>query len=126
MPPNLVDDQTLGIDPATPAAKNAALPPSRPQTTGIAWHRLARELGFGSGMTCWRRLRDWQQACVWQQLHEPLLAQLRHEKHAERSIRDGRRDASYWMFSRACTEKYREVSLFVGNATERPLPLSTA
>jgi transposase len=46
-------------------------------TTGIAWQRLPRELGFGSGMTCWRRLRDWQQAGVWQQLHELLLARLR-------------------------------------------------
>ena len=45
--------------------------------TGIAWQRLPRELGFGSGMTCWRRLRDWQQAGVWQQLHELLLARLR-------------------------------------------------
>ena len=36
-------------------------------TTGIAWQRLPEELGFGSGMTCWRRLRDWQQAGVWQQ-----------------------------------------------------------
>src|SRR5437762_3713700 len=26
-------------------------------TTGIAWQRLPQELGFGSGMTCWRRLR---------------------------------------------------------------------
>jgi len=33
-------------------------------TTGIAWQRLPRELGFGSGMTCWRRLCDWQQAGV--------------------------------------------------------------
>ncbi len=46
-------------------------------TTGIAWQRLPQELGFGSGMTCWRRLRDWQQAGVWQQLHELLLARLR-------------------------------------------------
>jgi transposase len=46
-------------------------------TTGIAWQRLPQEFGFGSGMTCWRRLRDWQQAGVWQQLHELLLAQLR-------------------------------------------------
>src|SRR6266581_1891344 len=45
--------------------------------TGIAWQRLPRELGFGSGMTCWRRLRDWQQAGVWQRLHELLLARLR-------------------------------------------------
>lgn len=41
--------------------------------TGIAWQRLPQELGFGSGMTCWRRLRDWQQAGVWQRLHELLL-----------------------------------------------------
>jgi transposase len=27
-------------------------------------------------MACWRRLRDWQQAGVWQQLHEALLAEL--------------------------------------------------
>ena len=25
-------------------------------------------------MTCWRRLRDWQQAGVWQKLHETLLS----------------------------------------------------
>ena len=33
-------------------------------------------MGCGSGMTCWRRLRDWQQAGVWQALHEVLLARL--------------------------------------------------
>jgi transposase len=44
--------------------------------TGIPWEFLPQELGFGSGMTCWRRLRDWQEAGVWQQLHEALLAEL--------------------------------------------------
>ena len=44
--------------------------------TGIAWEFLPQELGFGSGMTAWRRLRDWQQAGVWQRLHEALLAEL--------------------------------------------------
>jgi len=44
--------------------------------TGIPWEFLPQELGFGSGMTCWRRLRDWHQAGVWQQLHEQLLAEL--------------------------------------------------
>ena len=44
--------------------------------TGIPWEFLPQELGFGSGMTCWRRLRDWQEAGVWQQLHELLLAEL--------------------------------------------------
>jgi transposase len=29
--------------------------------TGIPWERLPQEMGCGSGMTCWRRLRDWQQ-----------------------------------------------------------------
>ncbi len=26
--------------------------------TGIAWEDLPQELGCGSGMTCWRRLRE--------------------------------------------------------------------
>lgn len=37
--------------------------------TGIPWEELPQELGFGSGMTCWRRLRDWQAAGVWRELH---------------------------------------------------------
>src|ERR1700761_620953 len=44
--------------------------------TGLPWEFLPQELGSGSGMTCWRRLRDWHQAGVWQQLHEALLADL--------------------------------------------------
>jgi len=44
--------------------------------TGIPWEFLPQELGYGSGMTCWRRLRDWHDADVWQRLHELLLAEL--------------------------------------------------
>lgn len=44
--------------------------------TGIEWEDLPQELGFGSGMTCWRRLRDWGAAGVFDQLHEVLLAEL--------------------------------------------------
>lgn len=44
--------------------------------TAIPWEFLPQELGYGSGMTCWRRLRDWTEAGVWQQLHELLLAEL--------------------------------------------------
>ena len=44
--------------------------------TGIGWEDLPQEMGCGSGMTCWRRLRDWQAAGVWQHLHEVLLARL--------------------------------------------------
>jgi len=41
--------------------------------SGIPWEMLPRELGFGSGMTCWRRLRDWQEAGIWQLIHFVLL-----------------------------------------------------
>jgi transposase len=44
--------------------------------TGIPWEYLPQEMGCGCGMTCWRRLRDWQAAGVWQRLHELLLAEL--------------------------------------------------
>jgi transposase len=44
--------------------------------TGIPWTRLPQQLGYGSGMTCWRRLRDWHQSGVWQRLHLLLLAEL--------------------------------------------------
>src|SRR6476469_2532970 len=44
--------------------------------TGIPWEDLPQEMGCGSGVTCWRRLREWQQAGVWQRLPELLLARL--------------------------------------------------
>jgi transposase len=44
--------------------------------TGIPWERLPMEMGCGSGMTCWRRLRDWQAAGVWDKLHQALLSEL--------------------------------------------------
>src|SRR3954468_5940693 len=43
---------------------------------GIPWEYLPQEMGCGSGMTCWRRLKEWQEAGVWQRLHEVLLAKL--------------------------------------------------
>ncbi|MFG2593897.1 IS5 family transposase [Streptomyces sp. NPDC048438] len=45
--------------------------------TGIQWEYLPQELGFGSGMTCWRRLAAWNEADVWARLHLVLLARLR-------------------------------------------------
>jgi transposase len=45
--------------------------------SGIPWEMLPQEMGCGSGMTCWRRLRDWQEAGVWEKLHATLLAKLR-------------------------------------------------
>jgi len=44
--------------------------------TGIGWEHLPQELGFGSGMTAWRRLHEWRQAGVWSALHGLLLERL--------------------------------------------------
>src|SRR5215210_1153200 len=41
--------------------------------SGIPWRMLPAQLGCGSGSTCWRRLRDWQAAGVWEKLHERVL-----------------------------------------------------
>lgn len=43
---------------------------------GIGFERLPKELGFGSGMTCWRRLRDWQSAGAWTAIAEELARAL--------------------------------------------------
>lgn len=75
--------------------------------TGIAWEDLPQELGFGSGMTCWRRLREWQAAGVWHQLHLKLLAELRGA---------GRLD-----FSRACIDGASVPSPW-GARTRAPTP----
>ncbi|WP_406375806.1 transposase [Streptomyces sp. NBC_00647] len=37
--------------------------------TGIQWEYLPQELGFGSGMTCWRRLAAWNEAVVCDEMH---------------------------------------------------------
>jgi transposase len=44
--------------------------------SGIGWELLPSEMGCGSGMTRWRRLRDWNQAGVWERLHRELLQRL--------------------------------------------------
>jgi transposase len=58
--------------------------------SGIPWEMLPQEMGCGSGMTCWRRLHDWQQAGVWARLHRVLLDRL------------GQANAIDW--SRACVD----------------------
>ncbi|WP_443057856.1 IS5 family transposase [Streptomyces sp. NBC_00825] len=51
--------------------------------TGIQWEYLPQELGFGSGMTCWRRLAAWNEAGVWDRLHAVLLTKLRSAKQLD-------------------------------------------
>jgi transposase len=45
--------------------------------SGLPWQMLPKEMGCGSGSTCWRRLAHWQRAGVWRRLHAVLLAELR-------------------------------------------------
>ena len=45
--------------------------------SGLPWQMLPKEMGCGSGSTCWRRLVRWQRAGVWKRLHAVLLAELR-------------------------------------------------
>ena len=44
--------------------------------TGIPWASLPKAMGCGCGMTCWRRLRDWQAAGVFERLPRALLDRL--------------------------------------------------
>jgi transposase len=45
--------------------------------TGIPWEDLPQEMGCGSGMSCWRYLKAWQEAGVWDKVHRTLLDRLR-------------------------------------------------
>jgi transposase len=44
--------------------------------TGTPWEYLPKEMNCGSGMTCWRRLRDWQNAGVWTKIWRRILDEL--------------------------------------------------
>ncbi len=44
--------------------------------TGVPWEHLPQELGWGSGMTAWRRLQTWQKRGIWRKIHAALLAHL--------------------------------------------------
>jgi transposase len=44
--------------------------------TGLPWEYLPQELGWGSGMTAWRRLYAWQRIGVWKKIHETMLMHL--------------------------------------------------
>ena len=75
---------------------------------GVPWQMLPKEMGCGSGSTCWRRLVQWQRAGVWRRLHEVLLTEWRRRGRLDlaRAIVDSRsvralRGGKHW------TEPYR-------------------
>ena len=45
-------------------------------STGIGWARLPTELDYGSGWTCWRRMREWAEAGVFDRVHQAVLDRL--------------------------------------------------
>src|SRR6202167_1811480 len=84
--PDALWERIESLLPAQPP-KPRGCPPPKPDSavlagilivlrTGIPWEYLPKEMGCGSGMTCWRRLRDWHEAGIWQALHGLLLAEL--------------------------------------------------
>jgi transposase len=82
--------------------------------TGIGWEHLPQELGFGCGMTAWRRLRVWQQTGVWERLHELLLAEL----HAADQVEWSRAvaDSSYLQAKKGAPRPGRAPSTAVAPA----------
>jgi transposase len=53
--------------------------------SGITWNMLPQEMGCGSGVTCWRRLKEWTQAKVWSSILHHLLAALSKASKLETS-----------------------------------------
>ncbi|MCW3001851.1 MAG: transposase [Conexibacter sp.] len=82
-----IDDELWAeIEPLIPARERRFRHPGRKALpdrlvlyvlhTGIAWEDLPTEFGYGSGVTAWRRLRDWQAAGDWDALHQQPLEKL--------------------------------------------------
>lgn len=46
--------------------------------TGLPWEDLPAEMNCGSGMTCWRRLAEWQANGTWKLIHTVLLKKLQN------------------------------------------------
>ena len=52
--------------------------------TGVPWRMVPKEIGC-SGVTAWRRLREWQAAGVWERLHRLVLDELSDAEVLDRS-----------------------------------------
>jgi transposase len=78
--------------------------------SGIPWQMLPKEMGCGSGSTCWRRLLAWHRRGVWKQLHLVLLAELRRRGDLD--------------FSRAIADSASLRALRGGKKLDRTLPIA--
>ena len=85
--PLLTDELWTAVEPILPAPKprRFRFPGRKPVEnrvalnailfvlkTGIPWEDLPAEMGC-CGMTCWRRLAEWQQLGVWDNIHRLFL-----------------------------------------------------
>ncbi len=126
MPKTLIEDELWElIKPLLPAAKPrrkkypGRMPvPDRAALTGILfvlrsgipWNMLPLEMGCGSGSSCWRRLRDWQEAGVWDRLHRILLSKLREADRID--------------FSRAIADSSSIRAVGAGKKRDRTQPIA--
>jgi transposase len=78
--------------------------------SGIPWQMLPKEMGCGSGSTCWRRLVRWQRAGVWRRLQGVFLSELR---------RRGRLDLRWAIVDSASLRALRG-----GKKLDRTLPIA--
>jgi transposase len=78
--------------------------------SGIPWKMLPREMGCGSGVSCWRRLKAWQRAKVWDRLHQVLLSKLRAAERID--------------FSRAVADSSSIRALGAGKKPDRTQPIA--
>lgn len=78
--------------------------------SGIPWKMLPQEMGCGSGMTCWRRLRYWQRRGVWTKLHRVLLSKLRGANRLD--------------FSRAVADSSSIRAVGAGKKVDRTQPIA--
>ena len=97
--------------------------------TGIPWEYLPQEMDCGSGITCWRRLREWQRRGVWKRLHRVLLERLAQADQLDwsRAVVDARSlPAKRWAdvparIRRIKANRARSIMLFrTGRASHSP------
>ena len=77
--------------------------------SGIPWEMLPQEMGCGSGVTCWRRLRYWQRRGVWKKLLHALLQRVGQEKGID--------------WERCCVDSQSFRAVFGGSSPAKTPPI---
>jgi transposase len=91
-------------------------------STGIGWTKLPRELGYGSGWTCWRRPLEWANAGLFDQLHQAVLDRLGEQGELEDAGHDPVHDADRRRRQRVRQPLHPRLHLAWADVDERPAP----